>query len=97
VSQSEVDPTMYQQPPYNPFEMKYRNVNEFPLTEAVNKENIISHFSNVKRRENIRRSRYYNFSTPSEYLKMNSTEMHITILPYEAHWLQTSLIIHNWD
>jgi hypothetical protein len=33
---------MFQQPSYNPFEMKYRNVNEYPLEEAANKENILN-------------------------------------------------------
>ena len=31
VNSAEVDPNLFQKPGYNPFELKFRNVNEFPL------------------------------------------------------------------
>ena len=41
------DPNLFQQPSYNPFEMKYRTVDSFPIGDVINKENMILDFQTL--------------------------------------------------
>lgn len=81
VSCAEVDPNMFQQPSYNPFEMKYRNVNEFPLTDPLDKENIISNYANI-----VKAQRPYQYRT----LPINPHETytdHYPNMSIEPQWI----------
>jgi len=74
VNSSEVDPNMFQQPGYNPFEMKFRNVNDFPLSESSSsRQNILSQYSGSVRKDNpyaIKSGFQPNYQ-PNDFMKMN--------------------------
>ena len=53
VNKADFNPNLFKQPGYNPFEMKFRNVNEYPLPQSdqFDKENMLNQYINVVKAE----------------------------------------------
>ena len=79
ISSSEVDPNVFQKPGYNPFELKYRNVNEYPLPQQTVPPQTIYNPYNIKYSNSLQSCHIQNGlkeqgnqSMPLQNINMNS-------------------------